>query len=446
MKRTFFIILISFFLSAGIFQHAFGQIEVNETIEPPAPEDRILILAPHPDDETIGCAGLIQQALKAKAKVRVVYLTNGDHNAPAFIVYEKRPVVFNRDFVAMGKLREREAKKAMRLLGLGEENLTFLGYPDYGTDTMFLSYWDARVPFRSYLTRQAYVPYKESPSYHAPYRAENVLKDIQRVLLEYKPTKIFVSHPADSNGDHWAYYCFLQIALRDLRKEVPEPKLYVYFVHAPGWPIPRHYHPQLPLLPSEKHFPGLLVQWKKLVLTPEEIEKKYAAMLCYRSQTCVSAFYLLSFVRQNELFGDYPLVTLKNSALSGRAAALGDKAMVSYGLEDNCLLVRIKKPEELRYRLFFSIYIFGYSDSVPFDKMPNICVKTKYNRLKIIGLNTGKEISPEGASAEVKGDYFMLKIPLKTLGGPDFLLACAVTDKPFLPLDATGFRRIEIQN
>ena len=43
-------------------------------------EDRVLVLAPHPDDETIGCAGVIMHALKSGAKVKVVYLTNGDNN------------------------------------------------------------------------------------------------------------------------------------------------------------------------------------------------------------------------------------------------------------------------------------------------------------------------------------------------------------------------------
>ena len=40
----------------------------------------------------------------------------------------------------------------------------------------------------------------------------------------------------------------------------------------------------------------------------------------------------------------------------------------------------------------------------------------------------------------------ILKIPLKTLGDPNFILTCVITDKPFLPLDASGFRRIEILN
>jgi LmbE family N-acetylglucosaminyl deacetylase len=87
--------------------------------------ERILILAPHPDDESIACAGIIQKALEAGAQVRVVYLTNGDHNELAFIVYEKRITLRQGEFVHLGKLRQQESIKAMKFLGLSEKDLCF---------------------------------------------------------------------------------------------------------------------------------------------------------------------------------------------------------------------------------------------------------------------------------------------------------------------------------
>ncbi|MDS1270056.1 PIG-L family deacetylase [Lipingzhangella sp. LS1_29] len=41
-------------------------------------QERILILAPHPDDETLGCGGLINKAKRAGADVHVQFLTVGD--------------------------------------------------------------------------------------------------------------------------------------------------------------------------------------------------------------------------------------------------------------------------------------------------------------------------------------------------------------------------------
>ena len=54
------------------------------------PDARILILAPHPDDECLGTGGLIQQALAKGAKVKVVFITNGDNNPWPQRYVEKR--------------------------------------------------------------------------------------------------------------------------------------------------------------------------------------------------------------------------------------------------------------------------------------------------------------------------------------------------------------------
>jgi len=448
MKNKF----ISSFLSCFVFIIFSGVIAFAQEfpeLEKFTASDRVLVLAPHPDDESIGCAGVIQRAVKAKAKVKVAYLTNGDHNELAFIVFKKRPIIFNSEFIAMGKVREDEGKKAMKLLGINEDNLIFLGYPDYGTDTIFFSFWETSRPFASYLTRQSYVPYKESPSFRAPYKAESILADIKKVLLDYKPNKIFVSHPADVNGDHWAYYLFLQIALRDLRSQIGEPKLFVYFIHAPGWPSPRDYHPDIGLKPSEKHFPDELINWSSFKLEDEEIDNKYKAILCYRSQTCVSAFYLLAFARQNELFGDYPLVKLRKQVFKDTLKDddyFQQTGRVTYALVDDQLWLKIKKPQELRRRLFFSIYLFGYSDKVEFSKMPNIWIRTRYNKLRIYEMSSEKEIDASQAQAVLEKEDFIVKVPLKVIGEPNYILACVVTDKPFLPLESAGFRRIEIEN
>ncbi|MEI6121822.1 MAG: PIG-L family deacetylase, partial [Opitutae bacterium] len=51
---------------------------------------RILILAPHPDDECLGTGGLIQQALAKGAKIKVIFITNGDNNPWPQRYLEKR--------------------------------------------------------------------------------------------------------------------------------------------------------------------------------------------------------------------------------------------------------------------------------------------------------------------------------------------------------------------
>ena len=115
MAKKILPIFLSFMLLAGcasLKKTDPGRWPTILALEPFKKNERVLILAPHPDDEVIGCAGVIQQALKAGARVKVVYLTNGDHNELAFIVYEKRIVMRRGEFIHMGQIRQKEAIKA----------------------------------------------------------------------------------------------------------------------------------------------------------------------------------------------------------------------------------------------------------------------------------------------------------------------------------------------
>src|SRR6185436_660247 len=56
------------------------------------PQDRLLILAPHPDDEVLCCGGLIQKAVAMGLPVRTVFFTYGDNNQWSFLVYRKHPI------------------------------------------------------------------------------------------------------------------------------------------------------------------------------------------------------------------------------------------------------------------------------------------------------------------------------------------------------------------
>jgi LmbE family N-acetylglucosaminyl deacetylase len=440
-----------------------------QKLEPFKRDERVLILAPHPDDEAIACAGVIQEALSKGAKVKVAFLTNGEHNEFAFIVYEKRITLKKNEFILLGEVRRQESIKAMELLGLKAEDLVFLGYPDFGTFNIFIKHWETDKPFRSLLTRISEVPYKDGLSYQASYVGENVIKDLTAVILDYRPDKIFVSHPADVNVDHKTYYLFLQVVLADLKDKISPPKVYPYLVHRVGWPLPRHYHPKLALIP-----PGDLqdsqIRWLKFDLSQEQLDKKHEAILCYKSQTESSAFYLLSFGRTNELFGDYSVVNLKNQpSLKAKPTAffgfsklfldtdpengidtdnlMGDGGQVSYAVEDNSLVIRVEKSKNIIYRFSSMIYLFGYSYDKPFAEMPKLRIITKHDNFKV--LDGSKIINPEGVSLKLKPDVFILKIPLNILGNPSFVLASVKsytgkTQENKTSFYSTGFRKINL--
>ena len=434
-------------------------------LEPFKKHERILILAPHPDDEAIACAGIIQKALNAGALVRIVYLTNGDHNELAFIVYEKRLTMRQGEFIHMGKLRQKESIKAMKFLGLAEKDLVFLGYPDYGTFEIFCKYWLTDKPFRDRLTRISNVPYKDTPSYGAKYYGENILSDLTKQVLDYQPDKIFVSHPGDVNVDHKTLYLYLQVVLSDLEGRIIKPEVYPYLVHCAGWPKPRHYHPELKLYPPDKFISSKL-NWLTSDLNSEELDKKYRSILFYKSQTQSSAFYLLAFARKNELFSDYPLLELKpQSALEGKDILYSDasvmleeeeppvdlkpieplevKGSVSYAVEDGYFVARLDKPKKLSSSFGVIMYTFGYSKSTPFARMPKIRIITKGKKCKVFNLKN--RVIDSGVKVDFGRNVLIIKIPLKLLGQPDYTLTALKAYHGNLPVDGVVFRKIKIK-
>ena len=458
MKKTIFLILWLWLYFSLTRPQAYCQIQ---DLQPIRKHDRILVFAPHPDDETIGCLGIIQQALGVGADIHIVYLTNGEHNQFAFIVFEKRIPFRKSEFIHLGEVRRKEAIKAMELIGLSQDRLIFLGYPDAGTFLIFARYWQKELSYKNFLTRISNVPYPEDLSYGAPYKGENILADLERVIKEYRPTRIFVPHPADVNPDHKALYLFLQIALSDLKDTLAAPLVHPYLVHWVGWPLPRRYHPELSLSPPED-FSGSAGAWFKYDLTPEQLEVKRKAMLCYKSQTESSASYLLSFVRNDELFGDFPAIELQRQTSAteffgdsgmftdsdvANMSKLDDspvnKGVVGYALTEESLLVRVAKIRGAGKKTGFNFYLFGYSYKTPFSHMPKMRILVRNRHIE--ALDDGRRVLADGIILKRDKDTLIVSVPLKLLGDPDFILSSVKTYAGFLPVNTSVFRRINIK-
>ena len=75
---------------------------------------RILVIAAHPDDEVLGCGGTLAKAIKLGATVRVVFLGEGVSARFPFGQYE------NNDFYSQSKIRTDEAKAALKVLRIND--------------------------------------------------------------------------------------------------------------------------------------------------------------------------------------------------------------------------------------------------------------------------------------------------------------------------------------
>lgn len=87
-----------------------------QLIDKPA-GSKVLVLAPHPDDDILGCGGTLVKHVRAGASVTVLYLTDGRKGDPTFASED--------DLV---RQRQREARAACSVLGV--ERLEFFGIPD----------------------------------------------------------------------------------------------------------------------------------------------------------------------------------------------------------------------------------------------------------------------------------------------------------------------------
>ena len=392
-------------------------------------DDRVLVLAPHPDDETVAVGGVIMKARAAGARIRVACLTNGDNNELAFIVYEKRLTIRKGEFLHMGEVRRRETLAALAFLGVAEKDVVFLGYPDFGTLSILLKYWGDTRPYRSILTRISKVSYPDALSPGSPFVGESILRDVKSVLRDFKPTKIFVSNPSETNPDHMSFYLFTRIALWDLKKEIGEPQLFPYIIHVVGWPKARGYHPELDLdTPPEANFSGM--RWWKLDISPEEVKAKHKAISFFKSQIAYNPPYLFTFDRKNELFGDYPPLELQPSFGENFAwqdvgqpyppvredAANPEIANLGFARKNGNLYVRLNLTRNFQKDLGISIFLLGYNNNTDFATLPKIDVSIGLLGMRI--KDRQKVMFVKGAKFSVKNKQVIVTIPLACLGEP----------------------------
>lgn len=117
-----------------------------------------LVLAPHPDDETLGCGGTIMRKAAAGTPVHIAFATDGRYSHPSSAMAGEE----------LARLRQREAIAACGILGVEEEHLSFLGFED------------GRL------------------SQHQPALQEALLQLIRRI----QPSEILVTSELDWHTDH----------------------------------------------------------------------------------------------------------------------------------------------------------------------------------------------------------------------------------------------------
>ena len=270
----------------------------------PRPTDRLLVFAPHPDDEALAAAGLMRRMRMSGAAVHVVLLTSGDAFSEGVKTVQDTQRPTRRDFREYGRRREQESIAGLSLLDIDRASVTFLGFPDGGLCLIASRYLSAKKsPLRSQYTGRDEPPADEQLIRGVAYRGADIRREIESILTTFKPTLLVLPHPEDRHPEHCGTAIFVREALDAIAKNpgsVPAPRVLHYLIHYDRWPNLDE-DPASTLRPPAD-FPKSGEQWRALTLTKEETAIKQRAIGAYASQIEVIGRFLRAFARPNELF------------------------------------------------------------------------------------------------------------------------------------------------
>ncbi|MGZ8983929.1 MAG: PIG-L family deacetylase [Methylotenera sp.] len=215
-------------------------------------QDRLMVLAVHPDDETLGAGGLIQHALTAGATVRVVFATDGDNNPWPQHILEHRIHISSADRARWGLRRRQEALAALATLGLDHLHTVFLGLPDQGiTDLLTIN-------------------------------DEKAINLLANELINWQPTHLVLPSLCDRHPDHSALAVMLDFALLKLPATQRCPIKLTYQIHG-----------QYQILNADV---------LSVTLSARQTESKRKAILCHTTQTTLCGARFLRYASRPEIF------------------------------------------------------------------------------------------------------------------------------------------------
>ncbi len=271
---------------------------------------RAMVFVPHPDDESIAAAGLIQRIIQKGGRVAVVFVTNGDGYVEAVRLRVKNARITAKDFIEYGKKRQEEGTQAVCELGVPAEDVIYLGFPDDGIDDLWESYWSNLKPFISPYTLFDR-PHRKGMNRWVKYSGVDLNQEIGRVLGEFMPDWVVLPDPRDQHPDHATTGVFVLDALRRMYQAGEWPassgRVLSYIVHFKDFPHGTQW---------AKAIRGCSVgrcansgktlsdaEWVELPLTPEEMEGKRRALLSHASQLQMLQGFFKYFLIPSELFG-----------------------------------------------------------------------------------------------------------------------------------------------
>jgi LmbE family N-acetylglucosaminyl deacetylase len=239
--------------------------------------DRVMVLAPHPDDETLAVGGLLQRAAAEGAAVRVIFLTDGENNPWPQRARELRWKIGPAERERWGKCRNAEVAAAFSVLGLPADAAEFLHLPDQGlTDLLMSGRMDA-------------------------------VSRLEKEIENWGPTLLVTPSERDGHPDHSASAVLAAFAARADSLQSPLRRIR-YVIHRPRPGTPDR---------KETHYE----------LSAAQKELKRDAILRYGSQMLLSRRRFLAYAGDRERFEPADETAGEDAGHPVRAAVLQNGAL-----------------------------------------------------------------------------------------------------------------------
>ncbi len=420
---------------------------------------RILILAPHCDDETLGAGGLIQSAVQAGIETRVVIATNGDGYRFATSEEFHKLYPTAKDYIHMGEVRQEESLAALAKLGISADHVTFLGYPDRGTSGLLEKHWSPDRAYRSPYSEVSQSPYPRTYHPSSVYAGADYLADLISIVDEYHPDLIVFPNPEDVHPDHWGLGIFSRLAVAEISHRQPtyQPKLMTYLVHRPDYPVVRGRKPDASLVPPPA-LTFIYPDWLGWPLSKVQENVKAEAIQQYKSQLPLLRGLMESFIRSNELYSPIVSATLPEVATGTQfdPSTWKDSAGVSIQSVQpdptGDVLSHKVAPETDLKALYAArtpsgeLWLCAQLHGKAVKEVPYSIRLKSLTEASIRSFEAYSRPKAGQAAITKSGDYFCSATTLADLGNPWGLALEATVESPdpLLPLDQTAWQVISI--
>ena len=215
---------------------------------PVSAQTRLLVVAPHPDDETLGCGLLLQQVLAAGGQVRILLLTDGDDNPWPQRYLERRLFIDEAGRRRWGARRREEMVHALQCMGVPASALHALAWPDMGVTNRL----------RDDLAGS--------------------IASMRAAIGDFRPSLLCAPALRDSHPDHGAGHVLCRLALAG---QEPAPLLLTYAVHGAA---------------------GTSADALRVDASPAQQQRKLAALAEHRSQLALSRRRMLRLANSPERY------------------------------------------------------------------------------------------------------------------------------------------------